>query len=75
MITTVCETYFVLRGAADDARRFYAGPTAVIPELSAAMRFISREAAERRLPEASALSRMYDWQVVRVEQTARLVGL
>lgn len=75
MTTTVSESYFVLRGSTRDVRRFYAGPTAVIPELSAAMRFISRESAERRLPEAAALSRAYDWQVVRVEQTATLVSL
>ncbi|HEY8616113.1 hypothetical protein [Phenylobacterium sp.] len=72
MTQTVSESYFVLGGSKAGDLRFYASAVAVIPNLGAAMRFITREQAESKLPEAASQARDLRWRVLHVEQTATL---
>jgi len=61
------ETAYVLVAQGAQGQRYFAGPTAIVPEVSHARRFHEPSAAEKHLEAARRLARNDRWAVARLK--------
>ena len=66
-MSVVLETAYVLVAEGAQGQRYFAGPTAIVREVTHARRFPAASAAEEHLETARRLARQDDWTVARLK--------